>query len=138
MLEALTVGTPVLAADLPGVSEILEAQGGWIEPTRDPPAWAARLRSLLEEPSAGVEAYQAARRRYLSHFTAEKAARGVLDHGFRELGLARIVSFVEAPNRASHGVMRKLGLAVERIERLPKVELHVYAVTTDEWLGRAP
>jgi RimJ/RimL family protein N-acetyltransferase len=27
-------------------------------------------------------------------------------------------------------------VAVERIERLPKVELHVYAVTAEDWLSR--
>lgn len=75
-------------------------------------------------------------KRFWGQGLASEAARGVLDHGFRELGLARIVSFVEAPNQASHRVMQKLGLAVERIEPLPKVELHVYAATADEWLGR--
>ena len=76
--------------------------------------------------------------RFWGRGLASEAARGVLDHGFRELGLSRIVSFVEARNAASHRVMQKLGFALERIERLPRVELHVYAMTADEWLGRAP
>jgi len=67
---------------------------------------------------------------------AGEAVAGVLDHVFGRLGLERLVSFVEAPNEASHRVMRKLGLTVERVARTPKVELHVYAVTADQWLGK--
>jgi ribosomal-protein-alanine N-acetyltransferase len=77
-------------------------------------------------------------KRFWGQGLASEAAQGVIDHAFRRLGLARIVSFVEARNEASHRVMQKLGFTVERIERLPKVELHVYAVTADEWLGGKP
>jgi RimJ/RimL family protein N-acetyltransferase len=75
-------------------------------------------------------------KRFWGQGLASEAAHGVIDHAFRRLGIECIVSFVEAPNKASHRVMQKLGLCVERIERLPKVELHVYAVTADRWLGR--
>ncbi len=75
-------------------------------------------------------------KRFWGQGLASEAAHGVIDHAFRRLGIECIVSFVEAPNKASHRVMQKPGLCVERIERLPKVELHVYAVTADRWLGR--
>lgn len=75
-------------------------------------------------------------RRFWGQGLAGEAAHVVLDHAFQRLGLARVVSFVEAPNLASHRVMQKLEFAVERVERLPEVELHVYAATADEWLGR--
>ena len=74
--------------------------------------------------------------RYWGQGLASEAARGVIDHAFRRLGLERIVSFVEAPNTASHRVMEKLGLTVERLEHHAEVELHVYSVTAREWLGR--
>lgn len=67
---------------------------------------------------------------------ASEAVAGVLDHAFGRLGLERLVSLVEAPNQASHRVMQKLGLTVERVAHTPKVELHVYAVTAGQWLGR--
>ena len=76
-------------------------------------------------------------RRFWGQGLAREAAHAVLDHAFQRLGLTRVVSFVEAPNRASHRVMQKLGFAVERVERLPEVELHLYAATADEWLGRS-
>ena len=75
-------------------------------------------------------------KRFWGRGLASEAAHGVIDHAFRRLGLLRLVSFVEAPNEASHGVMRKLGFTVERVTRTPKGELHVYGVTADRWLGR--
>jgi RimJ/RimL family protein N-acetyltransferase len=45
---------------------------------------------------------------------ATEAARAVIDHGFDELGLARIVATTEHDNLASIAVMRRLGMRVER------------------------
>ena len=75
-------------------------------------------------------------KRFWGRGLASEAARGIIDHAFGRLGLVRLVSFVEAPNEASHGVMRKLGLVVEGVTRTSKGELHVYGVTADRWLGR--
>lgn len=77
-------------------------------------------------------------RRFWGQGLASEAARGVLDHAFGRLGLERLVSIVEAPNQASHRVMQKLGLTVERVAQTPTTELHVYAVTADQWLRRTP
>lgn len=44
---------------------------------------------------------------------ASEAAAAALDHGFRRLGLARIVAVSHPENAASHGVLRKIGLRVE-------------------------
>jgi RimJ/RimL family protein N-acetyltransferase len=49
-------------------------------------------------------------KRFWGQGLASEAAHSVIDHGFRRLGL-------------------------ERIERLPKVELHVYAVTPEKWFS---
>jgi ribosomal-protein-alanine N-acetyltransferase len=67
---------------------------------------------------------------------AREAVAGVLDDVFGRLGLERLVSIVEASNQASHRVMQTLGLTVERVAPSSKAELHVYAVTAGQWLGR--
>jgi len=101
-----------------------------------PGEFAGECGFFVLERSGELALRYAFHKRFWGQGLAGEAAQGVIDHGFGRLGLERIVSFVEAPNQASHRVMQKLGLSVERIERLPKVELHVYAVTADEWLGR--
>lgn len=46
-LEAMTAGTPVLAARSPGVSEVCGDAVRYVDP-RDPPAWAAAMAELAE------------------------------------------------------------------------------------------
>ena len=89
VLEAMALGTPVLSARLPGVAEILEGHGGWMEETRDPAAWAARLRRILEDEASIAAASQAARSRYLMAFTADRAAARTISVYRAALGLAR-------------------------------------------------
>jgi len=45
---------------------------------------------------------------------ATEGARAVRDHAFQRLRLARLVAFVRPANDASIGVMRKLGMRLER------------------------
>jgi glycosyltransferase involved in cell wall biosynthesis len=52
MLEAMSVGTPVVATDISGVREALDATAsrpaaGWVVPPDDAPAMAAALREVL-------------------------------------------------------------------------------------------
>ena len=56
---------------------------------------------------------------------ATEAARAVIDHGFAELGLARIVATTERDNLASIAVMRRLGM---RVEQNPQSEPHWFQV----------
>jgi RimJ/RimL family protein N-acetyltransferase len=56
---------------------------------------------------------------------ATEAARAVIDHGFAELGLARIVATTERDNLASIAVMRRLGM---RVEQNPLPEPHWFQV----------
>lgn len=56
---------------------------------------------------------------------ATEAARAVIDHGFAELGLARIVATTERANLASIAVMRRLGM---RVEQNPLPEPHWFQV----------
>ena len=53
--EAMACGTPVLASDVGGVSElVVEGQTGWLFPPCDDEALAARLSSILAHPNALV------------------------------------------------------------------------------------
>lgn len=45
---------------------------------------------------------------------ATEAARALIDHGFGELNLKRIVATTGYDNRASEAVMRRLGMRIER------------------------
>lgn len=50
---------------------------------------------------------------------ATEAARAVMEHGRRELGVERIVAIVSPHNTASQSVLRKLGLDYERTFSFP-------------------
>jgi phosphatidylinositol alpha-1,6-mannosyltransferase len=51
MLEAGACGLPTLAADLEGIRDVVEeGVNGWLAPTGDADAFAARIRQLLDDP----------------------------------------------------------------------------------------
>ncbi len=72
-LEALALGTPILAAPLRGVSDALAGQGGRCLPDRDPGRWAAAL-DELRAPEPGSALSRAARARFVSAFESRGAA----------------------------------------------------------------
>jgi glycosyltransferase involved in cell wall biosynthesis len=76
VLESLSLGTPVVASDLPGVAEMLAGTGGWCIAGRDPDRWAAQLERVVE---AGARASDAARSRFLEAFTDERVASRMRD-----------------------------------------------------------
>uniref|UniRef100_A0A7C3IDA7 Glycosyltransferase family 1 protein n=1 Tax=Gracilinema caldarium TaxID=215591 RepID=A0A7C3IDA7_9SPIR len=48
-LEALAMGVPVIASDMPGVNEVVQRSGGgWLVPPKDPSALAERIQYALE------------------------------------------------------------------------------------------
>ena len=55
-------------------------------------------------------------RDYWGRGLATEAARAFVDFGFRELGLARIVSSVEVGNDVSKHILEKLGFRLARHE----------------------
>lgn len=64
LLEALACGTPVVAADVGGVREIVSAEApGRVVEGRDPGAWTRAIRSLLSSPPQADQA-----RHYASRF----------------------------------------------------------------------
>jgi glycosyltransferase involved in cell wall biosynthesis len=74
-LEALACGTPVVAADLPALREVLGDQAELVPPG-DPDALAGALTRALEDP--GDETARAARRARAAGFTWENCAQATL------------------------------------------------------------
>jgi RimJ/RimL family protein N-acetyltransferase len=69
---------------------------------------------------------------------ATEAAHAVLEHGFRQLGLARLAARVDTPNRSSARVLERLGMRFEG-ERLVqgRPTLH-YALAREAFLSPPP
>jgi glycosyltransferase involved in cell wall biosynthesis len=74
VLEALSVGTPVLAGPLPGVAEILAGCAGFLLGDRCVRTWAAALAARLHDEDAGEAASRAARARFVHSYTSERCA----------------------------------------------------------------
>ena len=75
VLEALAWGTPVVAAPLPGVVEILDARGGWCLADRRVATWSDALLRVADDAGPGAAAAIAGRARFVESFTAAVAAR---------------------------------------------------------------
>jgi glycosyltransferase involved in cell wall biosynthesis len=74
VLEALAMGTPVLAGPLPGVAEILAGHGGWTLADRDVGTWSAALDRHLRAEDRGDATSRAGRSRFVEAFRAELPA----------------------------------------------------------------
>jgi ribosomal-protein-alanine N-acetyltransferase len=66
---------------------------------------------------------------------ATEAARAVLHDGFERVGLERIVSIAQPANTASIGIMRKLGMAFERMAEPHGIPVVLYALGARDWRG---
>lgn len=72
VLEALAVGTPVIASDLGGLPELVEPERtGWLAPAGDAQAWAAVLDRALSKTAQAAAMRGEARRCYQTRYTAE-------------------------------------------------------------------
>lgn len=79
-LESAACGTPVIAADSPGIREsVLDGETGFLVPGSDVPAYAAAMRGLLDSPEL-VTTLGANARRFAETFTWERAATETLAH----------------------------------------------------------
>jgi RimJ/RimL family protein N-acetyltransferase len=96
------------------------------------------LKPLELEPGgpAEVEVLYALERRHWGRGLASEAARAALDHGFTALALPRIVAVARPDNRASRGVLEKLGLRYERDLTLGGIPAVCYAQSRAAHLGR--
>ena len=82
--------------------------------------------------------------RYWGQGYATEAARALMDWGFRNLELHRIISVCDARNVPSYRLMERLGMRREAhhvksfFSKGEWTDDLVYAVLKDEWLGRPP
>jgi glycosyltransferase involved in cell wall biosynthesis len=84
-LEAMACGLPVVAADAPGVADLLadgEEGGGVVVPREDPVALATALRRLLEDPALARQLGSQARRRAQEEFSLAVVGRRLRDFVF--------------------------------------------------------
>ena len=75
-------------------------------------------------------------RAYWNRGLATEGAGASLDHGFRDLGLERVISFTVPENVASRRVMEKCGLTFRGRTRWRGLEHVWYAIDRREWEHR--
>ncbi|HKN58438.1 MAG TPA: glycosyltransferase family 4 protein, partial [Gemmatimonadaceae bacterium] len=79
-LEAAACGTPVIAANSPGIREsVIDGETGFLVPQNDPQAMTAAMRGIVQSPGL-VEVLGRAARRFAETFTWERAANETLSH----------------------------------------------------------
>ena len=79
-LEAAACGTPVIAANSPGIREsVIDGETGFLVPQNDPQAMTAAMRGIVQSPEL-VAVLGGAARRFAETFTWERAASETLAH----------------------------------------------------------
>jgi glycosyltransferase involved in cell wall biosynthesis len=79
-LEAAACGTPVIAANSPGIREsVIDGQTGFLVPPDDAQAMAAAMRGIVVSPDL-IDALGGAGRRFAETFTWDRAANATLTH----------------------------------------------------------
>lgn len=75
ILEALTMERPVIASDVPGCRDIVDATCGWLVPPKNSEALVRQMRACMELPSAVLEEMgRSGRARVERLFSKEKAS----------------------------------------------------------------
>ena len=76
MMEAMALGVPVVAYDIPGVDQLIEhGVTGMLAPHRDKAALAESCRHILENPELAMTLTENARQRIKDHYSAERMAK---------------------------------------------------------------
>jgi glycosyltransferase involved in cell wall biosynthesis len=79
-IEAMALGVPVVASDLPSITEAVEDQvSGLLVPPADPAALARALETVLTDRERARGMGARGRQRFLERFTLEQSARGMAD-----------------------------------------------------------
>ncbi len=113
------------------------AQGGlWVVEWRQQPGFLGWCGVFPLEDSGLIELGYRYVRAAWGQGVATEAARAVLDHGFRILGLDPIVAVVHPDNRASRRVLEKLGLRFEGLARYYGTEVAFYRASRDDYLAQ--
>lgn len=108
VLEAMALGTPIVASRIPALSEVLDnGTCGYLIPPADPGAIAAGVRSVLADSAAASARVEAARCRFDACYTIEECATAMA-RLYAESArldpprLARLVSWVRPSLPRSH------------------------------------
>ena len=81
ILEAMASGLPVLSTSVGGISEVIDAEVGWLLPPEDVDAWTSALREAAHRPDLRQSKGQAARKRIVERdLTVARQVTGLLRH----------------------------------------------------------
>lgn len=87
VLEAMAVGTPVIAPALGGIPELIgDGVGGVLTPPGDPEVVAAAIRVFSDDPVLASRLGEAGRCRALSEFNSQRHVERILDSYRRTIG----------------------------------------------------
>lgn len=76
--------------------------------------------------------------KHWGHGCAEEAAAGVLDYGFGDLHMERIVAFALPQNRASIRILEKLGFQYDREFLHAGIPHRLYEITREQFASKNP
>ncbi len=107
VLEAMSIGLPVVVSEVDGLAEMVTPDAGILVPPEDPAALAAGILELARDPARRAELGAAGRRRVAELFTSERQADGVERAYLRAVGgvssrLDERGSDAEAAGRPAH------------------------------------
>ncbi len=103
-----------------------------IKETGDFAGWCGLWRLAESEE---IEVGYAVAKRFWRRGYAVEAALRLLEYGFDELGLEKIVAVAREQNLASRRVMEKIGMEFDYIGRFYETELVHYSITREEFFG---
>ncbi len=80
VIEAMALGLPVVAADIPAVVEVVEpGASALLAPAGDPAALAAAIEAVLDDPARAAALGRRGREIFLERFTLDRSVQGMLD-----------------------------------------------------------
>jgi RimJ/RimL family protein N-acetyltransferase len=69
---------------------------------------------------------------YWGQGLATEAAQGILDYGFEQLGLSRLICMIDPGNQASINVARRIGMTFEREAEDEKGPFLIYSIVSQK------
>ncbi len=101
LLEAMALETPVVASDLPAVREVFDGREiGRLVPVDDAQRLATAIAATVADPEDASRRAVRGRDRFMERFTAEAAARGMLEFFERSVGSRRPMLLAAPRKRA--------------------------------------
>lgn len=77
VLEGMSLGTPAVITNIPGNREmIVDGESGYVVPKQDPPAMAAALLKMYQNPAQCKTMGKAARQRIANVFNSDRTIEG--------------------------------------------------------------